>query len=55
MIRPLRARHRRILVFVGVVGGVLLIAALWARRPVPRMEALSIEAPLSRSSGEDAR
>lgn len=47
MIRPLRQRHRRIVVVVGIVVALLLIAALWNRRPIP-----TVASPILGVAGE---
>jgi len=40
MIRPLRVRHRRMIVLLAVALPLLVAAGLLARRPIPRMERL---------------
>ncbi len=42
MIRPLRTRHRGLVLIVALVAGALLVAALLVRRPIPTVEALDV-------------
>lgn len=47
MIRPLRSRHRRMILFVGFMTGLLLVLGIMARRPVPISDELPVE-PMTR-------
>jgi hypothetical protein len=40
VIRPLRRRHRVLILVVGIAAAILVILGLLARRPVPEMDAL---------------
>jgi len=40
MIRPLRSRHRFMIVAVGAIAGTVFVAGLAARRPAPRVDSL---------------
>ena len=40
MIRPLRIRHRWMIVTIALVVGILMVLGLLARRPIPTMENL---------------
>jgi len=53
MIRPLRARHRRMVVAVGVVAGLLLVLGLLARRPVPTQAALPLRAASQKDGSQE--
>ncbi len=51
MIRPLRTRHRWMIVAIGLVTGVLMVLGLLARRPVPTVE--SLVSPSTDRAGAD--
>ena len=40
MIRPLRIRHRWMIVALTLVAGVLMVLGILARRPIPTVETL---------------
>lgn len=42
MIRPLRKRHRWMILAVGLVVGVLMVRGILARRPIPKVETLPL-------------
>ncbi len=42
MIRPLRKRHRRMIVAVGLIVGALMVLGLLDRRSVPTVETLPV-------------
>lgn len=51
MIRPLRQRHRRIVITLGVSLPIVFIVGIAARSPVPNMASLPLESPtFSRAS-----
>ena len=60
MIRPLRIRHRWMIVVIALIAGVLMVLGLLARRAIPTVESLpavgeahGAESPFQDSGGSN--